>query len=308
MRTRAYDWSEGVQQEQLERAVALEPRNADYWYRLGRWHLMIDQDSAAALTAYNTAVQQNPHIADYYLGIARLGLLANDRAQLTRALENAMSVDPTTPSVNWEAANLYLAANEVDRALPLFRTASASWLDFRFPAQRLCWSATHDVDRMVALALPQDGEAYSDFLRYLVSQGETAAADKLWSHFIGLHKTVPAKAGFLYLDSLLAQHRVSDAMRTWREMAVISPEISSYLPGNDNLVVNPGFEQEGLNGGFDWRITQLDKVTVETTTESIYKGEHSLSVTFDTATTGTAGIVQLVPVEPSTSYSLSLSL
>ena len=129
---RAHDWAEGVQQGQLERAVALEPRNADYWYRLGRWHLLIDQDSAAALTAYNTAVQQNPHIADYYLGIARLGLFANDRAQLTRALENALSVDPTTPSVNWEAANLYLAANEVDRALPLFRTASASWLGVSF--------------------------------------------------------------------------------------------------------------------------------------------------------------------------------
>jgi hypothetical protein len=160
---------------------------------------------------------------------------------------------------------------------------------------------------MVALALPEDAEIYSDFLRLLVSQGETAAADKLWGYFIGLHKNFPAKADFFYLDSLLEQHRVSDAVRTWREMAVISPEINSYLPGNDNLVVNPGFEQEILNGGFDWRIVPLDKITVETTTESIYKGERSLSVTFDTVTTGTAGIVQLVPVEPSTSYSLSLA-
>ena len=95
----------------------------------------------------------------------------------------------------------------------------------------------------------------------LCHKHETAAADKLWSHFIGLHKTVPAKAGFLYLDSLLEQHRVSDAVRTWRELAIISPEINSYLPQNGNLVVNPGFEQEILNGGFDWRITPLDKMS-----------------------------------------------
>lgn len=304
---RAHAWSEGVQQWQIERAVALEPRNADYWYRLGRWHLLLDQDTAASLSAYNTAVRQNSQVADYYLEIARLGLFANDRAQLTGAIDNALRVDPTTPSVNWEAANLYLAANDVDRALPRFRTAAASFWEYRSPAATLCWQATHDVDRMVALALPKDAEIYSDFLRYLVLHHETAAADRLWSHFIALHKSTPAKASFLYLDSLLQQHRVSDAVRAWRELAIISPEISAYQPQSDNLVANPGFEKQILNGGFDWRIIPLDKISVEETTEDIYRGGHSLAVTFDTSTTGTAGIVQLVPVEPGASYSISLA-
>ena len=79
----AHAWADGVQQWQIERAVALEPRNADYWYRLGRWHLLNDQDNVAALNAYNEAVRQNPHIADFYLEIARLSLIANDRNQLT---------------------------------------------------------------------------------------------------------------------------------------------------------------------------------------------------------------------------------
>ena len=42
---RAHAWAAGVQQWQLERALTLEPRNAEYWYRLGRWHLLVDQDS-----------------------------------------------------------------------------------------------------------------------------------------------------------------------------------------------------------------------------------------------------------------------
>ncbi len=46
---------------------------------------------------------------------------------------------------------------------------------------------------------------------------------------------------------------------------------------------------------------------MEETTEDIYKGAHSLAVTFDTSTTGTAGIFQLVPVEPGASYSISLA-
>ena len=303
---RAHAWAAGVDEWQIERAVALEPRNSDYWYRLGRWHLLINQDSVSALNAYNAAVRQNPHIADYYLEIARVALFANDHKQLTGALENALRVDPTTPSVNWEAANLYLAANEVDRALPLFRAASASSWEYRSPSVSLCWQVTHDVDRMV-VALPRDVEAYSDFLRYLVSRRETAAADKLWIHIIALRQAVAPNASFLYLDSLLEQHRVADAVRAWRELAIISPEISSYLPQDGNLVVNPGFEQEILNDGFDWRITPFDKVTVQATTEDRYSGGHSLAVSFATSTTGNAGILQLVPVEPGASYSLSLA-
>jgi tetratricopeptide (TPR) repeat protein len=304
---RAHAWAAGAQKWQIERAVALEPRNSDYWYRLGNWHLLIDQDSVSALNAYNAAVRQNPHIAAYYLAIARVALFANDRTQLAGALENALRVDPTTPSVNWDAANLYLAANEVARALPLFRTASAASWEYRLPGISLCWQATHDVDRMVAVALPRNKEIYGDFLRYLVVRRETAAADKMWSHLVALHEASAPKVGFLYLDSLLEQHRVADAARAWQELAIISPEVSSHLPQDGNLVINSGFEQEILNGGFDWRISPPDSVAVEETAEEFYKGEHSLAVSFATSTTGNAGVLQLIPVEPGASYSLSLA-
>lgn len=303
---RAHAWAEGLQLQQIERAVALEPRNADYWNRLGRWHLLIDQDSVAALNSYREAVRQNPYLADSYLEIARLSLIANDHNQLTRALENALRVDPTTPSVNWEAGNLYLAVNDLDRALPLLRTASASSWEYRSPALKLCWRATHDVDQMVAVAIPKDPIIYGDFLCYLVSQNEIAPSDKLWSHLVGL-KRVPTKAAFVYLDSLLAQHRVSHAVRAWRELAAMNPDIESGIPHDGNLVFNPGFEREILNGGFDWRITPSDKVSVELApAKDSHSGEHSLEISFSAVNTPGAGILQLIPVEPGATYSLSL--
>jgi tetratricopeptide (TPR) repeat protein len=267
---------------------------------------LIDQDSVAALNAYKQSIRQNPNSADSYLEVARLSLIANDHAQLTQALENALRVDPTTPSVNWEAANLYLAVNEVDRALPLFRAASAASPEYSSPAMTLCWRATHNVDQMVALAMPQDPAVYSEFLRYLVLRRETQAADELWSRLIDLRKPTPAKASFLYLDSLIEQHRVSDAVRAWRQLATIDTEINSYLPENGNLVVNSGFKQEILNGGFDWRIAERDKVSLEVAAAADgNSGGHSLEITFDSVNTDTAGILQLIPVEPDSSYSLS---
>ena len=304
---RAHAWSEGVQQWQIERSVALEPQNSEYWYRLGNWHLLMDLDSVAALNAYSEAVRQNSHTASPYLDMARASLIAGDRNQLVQALENALRADPTTPSVNWEAANLYLAAGEVDRALPLFRTVSAESPEYRSSALDLSWRATHDVNRMAAFAIPHDAAVYSDFLRLLVVRHETAAADELWQRLPTLCAPIPTKDSFIYLDSLLDQHRVSDAARAWRELATLHPEISSYLAQNGNLVVNPKFEQEILNGGFDWRIRPPDKVSVELAASGESSGSgHGLSVTFEASNTDTAGIVQLIPLEANSPYLLSL--
>ena len=76
---RAHAWAEGVQQWQIERSVALEPQNSEYWYRLGNWHLLMDLDSVAALNAYSEAVRQNTHTASPYLDMARASLIAGDR-------------------------------------------------------------------------------------------------------------------------------------------------------------------------------------------------------------------------------------
>jgi tetratricopeptide (TPR) repeat protein len=310
---RAHAWADGDQRWQFERAVALEPRNAEYWFRLGQWDWLANQDSASALRAYGMAVQLNPRSADYHLEIARVSLFNNDTAQMTSALEDAIRVDPTTPSVNWEAGNLYLAAHRTDRALPLIRNAAASWWEYRSPAISICWQATHDVNRAIAEALPQDPEIYGEFLRYLVSRQETAAADTLWSRLVVLHQAVPAKSAFLYIDALLERHRVSDAARVWRELALLSPAILPYLPSSGasddaaNQVVNSGFEQEILNDGFDWRIAPQDNVTVETTAEESFHGGHSLAVNFDASNTGNAGILQWVPLQPGASYVLSFA-
>jgi len=105
----------------------------------------------------------------------------------------------------------------------------------------------------------------------------------------------------------MERHRVADAVRAWNELATINPEISSHLPQNGNLVINPGFGQPFLNGGFDWRITPLDNVSIESaSTEDSYNGGHSLDITFNSINTNTAGILQLIPVDPGASYSLSL--
>jgi hypothetical protein len=53
-------FSEKPELTSLQRAIALEPANATYWYSLGRYHLMIRQEPEAALPFLRSAVGLNP--------------------------------------------------------------------------------------------------------------------------------------------------------------------------------------------------------------------------------------------------------
>src|SRR5271165_633594 len=74
----------------LRRAVWLDPGNADYHYRLGRYQLLADQSPQEAIPWLQSATSLNPHSARYWLDLAiarqSLGDIASERPALERAL------------------------------------------------------------------------------------------------------------------------------------------------------------------------------------------------------------------------------
>jgi hypothetical protein len=85
----------------------------------------------------------------------------------------------------------------------------------------------------------------------------------------------------------------------------MSQMLASYLPTRTNLVVNPGFEQKILNGGFDWLYRPNPHVGLTIDTREFHSGARSLSIAFDGQNPPDAGIFQLVPVKPNTDYAFS---
>jgi len=304
---RASAWSHGTVQWQLERAVHLEPANAEYPFKLGRLHQLINQDSDSAQKWFELAVRNNPHSSEYYLALAKACFTNDDRTRMIRALQSALNVDPNTPSTAWEAANLYLAAGYRERALPLIRyAATTSWV-YRSAALRLAWQSTHDVDRVISEAIPVDPELYREFFRLLLSKGNLRDADKLWNHIQQLNGPFPANIVFEYFDSLTEQRRPIEAERVWQQLARLSPEAESHQSTNGNFVVNSGFEESLLNGGRDWRVSPQDKITIQTHELDFHSGRRSLLLTFNMVTSGDAGVFQFVPIEPNANYVLSLA-
>ena len=142
-------------------------------------------------------------------------------------------------------------------------------------------------------------------LGLLVSKQEVSAAETVWNRLIGLKQPFPPKSAFPYFRLLIAKKEVGAAQAAWQQLAAINLSLQAYLPSRENLVVNGGFEENVLNGGFDWWYASNPHANLAIDTSVFHGGSRSLSVSFDGQSTPEAGIVQFIPVKPNTEYGFS---
>src|SRR6202045_2404452 len=289
----------------LNKAIRLEPSNAEYPEMLGRILALSGENLNDAIANYRTAVHLNPYVAWYWLDLAGAYQMAGRTSEQERSVERAVEADPTTPHVAWEAANFFLVQGEQEKALRHFRVVLANDPEMVDSALQLCWRAMGDANQILDQALPRRPDLYLSFLRLLVSKQEVAAAENVWSHLIGLQQTFPTKLAFPYFRLLIAKQEVTAAQAAWQQLANVNPSLQAYLPSRENLIVNGGFEENVLDGGFDWWDQSKPHATLAIDTDEFHGGTRSLSVTFDGQNPPEAGIVQFIPVRPNTQYEFS---
>src|SRR5437588_605970 len=155
----------------LNTAARLQPGNALYRHRLGRYFELIEHNAEAAAQQYQAAAQLNPHSARYWLDLAATYQLLDKRKEQSQALENGLHADPTTPDVAWQAANVYLVQGETEKALRQFRVVLQSDGSLSPLALRLCWRANPDVDALLQNVIPSRPDAYIAFCRRASTSG-----------------------------------------------------------------------------------------------------------------------------------------
>jgi tetratricopeptide (TPR) repeat protein len=289
----------------LQRAARLESSNAEYRDLIGRTFVLSGATLDEAIANYRMAVDLNPYEARYWLDLAGAYQMAGRTDEQAQSVEHAVQADPTTPHVAWEAANFFLVQGNLGKALPYFRTVLANDPDAVKYALQLCWRASGDANQMFDQALPRNPDLYLSFLHLLVSKQEVAPAENAWDHLIGLQQSFPSKLAFPYFQLLIAKQEVSAATKAWQQLAQVNQDLQPYLPSREDLIVNGGFEENLLNGGFDWWYESNPHAALAIDTDQFYGGTRSLSVTFDGRNAPEAGIVQFIPVKPDTDYEFS---
>jgi tetratricopeptide (TPR) repeat protein len=289
----------------LQRAIRLEPANAEYREFLGRNFALSAANLDEAIASYQSAVHLNPYDARSWLDLAGAYQVAGRTNEQAESVERAVEADPNTPHVAWEAANFFLIEGERDKALRYFGVVMANDPQLVGTALQLCWRATGDANQIVTQVLPRRPELYLSFLHLLIAKQEVGAAENVWEHLIALNQEFPTKLAFPYFRLLLAKQEVAAAQTAWQQAASVNRSLQAYLPSRQNLVVNGGFEENILNGGFDWWYQSNPHAAVAIDTSEFSGGTRSLSITFDGQSADDAGIFQFIPVKPNTQYEFS---
>jgi tetratricopeptide (TPR) repeat protein len=285
----------------LQRAVWLDPGNAEYRDHLGRYYDLVARDPASAAAHYKTAVQINPHSARYWFDLASTYQVLGDTPRQTDALEHAIQADATTPDVAWEAANLYLVQGENEKALREFRVVIANDPSLEAVALQFCWRIEPDVDALLRDIVPVRADAYISFLNLLESRQDTESTKKVWSALIRTRDTFETRYAYDYVRYLILHKDVDQAVLAWQQIAARFG-FSAYLPSSENLVVNGNFNLALLNTGFDWQYQKQSSVNLGLDPSDFHAGRRSLQITFDGPGISDAGIYQFIPVQPSTTY------
>ncbi len=288
----------------LNRAIRLEPSNAEYRDLFGRNLALSGRSLDDAIANYRSAVRLNPYVARYWLDLAGAYQLAGRTREQEESVERAVEADPTTPYVAWEAANFFLVQGDQEKALRYFHVVLANDPDSVDSALQLCWRATGDANRILD-QLPRRPDRYLSFLRLLIAKQEVAAAENVWNHLIALNQEFSTKLAFPYFRFLIAKQEVAAAQAAWQQLAGVDRSLQPYLPSPANLVVNGGFEENVLNGGFDWWYESNPHAALAIDTSVFFNGTRSLSITFDGRNPGDAGVFQFIPVKPNTDYEFS---
>jgi len=300
----AIRWAAGADLAGLQRAARLSPGNADIRNRLGRYFTFAAPNPQAALDYYQSAVRLNPHQASYWLDLASAQQVSGNPAGQLEAIQAALRAEPTAPHVAWEAANFFLVAGDQESALREFRVVIANDLSLAPAALQYCWRVRPDVDVLLRDVVPPRPDPLIAFLTLLTTKGETEGAIKTWDRLVQLHEKFASRYLFEHVSHLLQAHRPDAAMAAWEKTSGLL-DLSGYLPTRDNLVVNPDFSLDILNGGFDWTYVNRRGVRPLLDPTDFREGHRSLSITFEGPGINDAGIQQLIPVRGGTTYDFS---
>lgn len=297
----AYHLAGSQQSEAIERAITLDPSNAKYHHSLGSYFMFSAHRPDQAIPFYKAAVELNPYVARYWLDLASAYQFTGAPEKQRVALEQAIKVDPNSPRITWEAANSFLAQGERQKAFRQFRQLFKTDETRVQAALQVCWRATHDADELSDALLPKP-KVYFQFLNLLVGEQETRPAKSVWSRLVALNQQFDPRAAMPYVSYLITQQEVSPAQRAWKDLSQIIPSFRGYLPHDGNLIVNGGFEENILNGGFDWRYQIVSSVRLVLDTSKFHSGSHSFSATFNGEPVSDIGLTQLISVNPDTGY------
>ncbi len=264
----------------LERAVKLDPGNAEFQMRLGSLYEYspVDMQVGKAEEEFRRAAHLDPYDAQTWLDLsAALQFQGRgDEAEACRRRVDLMA--PNLPAYQWPLANFYLLQANTDEALRHFKLVLAGTSQYDTNVFTLAWKASGDAGKILQELIPERADTEFSYLNFLLSQHRVDDAEPVWKRILGGGDEFSPKDASPYIDTLIAGHKPDQAYQVWTDLQQ-KGLIRSSSSGT-NLIFNGDFEDEFLNFGFSWRIIPLEGVYAGINSSIYHSPSHALMVQF----------------------------
>jgi hypothetical protein len=291
----------------LERAVKLDPSNAEYHMLLGGIYEYspIDLQLEKAEEHFRRATRLDPYDPQTWLELAIAMQFQGRLGEAAACLRRVHLLAPNLPAYQWPIANFYLLQGNIDEAFRHFRVVLAGTGQYDSNVFSLAWKATDDAAKILQQLIPERVTTEFSYLNFLISQHRLDEARGVWKRIVAGQEEFPPDHSSPYIDSLIGVRRPEEAYQVWTDLQKKGLIRYSSLPSEENLISNGDFEDELLNFGFAWRIAPVEGVYVGTDTTTYHSPSHALLIQFS----GKQNLLyqhvyQYVKVSPGQSYHL----
>ena len=276
------------------KAARVLPGNAEY---IGRLHSLDPNGNPAAL---REALRLNPRFSAGWIEMGLRAEIDGDFHAAETFLLEAAKVDRTYDP-RWTLANFYLRRGNWDLFWPWVRAAVETAYQDRSPLYRLCWQATDDPKRILALAIPDQPRILAEYLSFLMGTGRLDAAAAVALRLGAFNDAQISPVLLTYCDRLLEAGRGHEAAGVWNQLsrAGLIPH-PPLTPERGISLINGTFTQPISGKGFDWRLATVSDVSVNRAVSPA-----ALKFVFSGRQPEQCRLVeQILCVEPSKSYRL----
>jgi tetratricopeptide (TPR) repeat protein len=300
--------SEGQTSKELERATRLEPKNPEYWYRLGHFQQfnLEDADSTKAAASFQKAISILPSYTEAWLELATSEELNGQTAEASEAYAKAKQSYPASADVAWRYGNFLLREGSFPQAFEQLRQAIDADPARAAATFSRVYRANPNIDEILDQVLPPKQSVYADVIAEAASSGQLAAARTVWGRLLDLHPQLEMR-DFDPLVARLMEAKDYDAARKVWAQGTSRMNLPPLLQPQGSVVWDPSFES-GINSkGFAWFFQPLAQgVQVELDTTEKLTGSKSLRVSFDGKHNPNLNIAcTLAVVEPGKQYLFS---
>jgi tetratricopeptide (TPR) repeat protein len=291
----------------LERAVKLDPSNADYHVRLGGLYEYspLDVQLDKAEEHFRRAIQLDSYDPQAWLELAAALEFQGKISGAGACLRQVDLLAPNLPAYQWPIANFYLLQGSIDEAFRHFRVVLAGTSQYDSNVFSLAWKATDDAEKILQQLIPERVMTEFSYLNFLVSVGRLNEAQALWKRIATGREAFSPGQSSPYLDNLIIARRPDEAYQVWTDLQKKGLIRYASLPSEKNLISNGEFEDELLNMGFDWRIVPVEGVYAGLDTSTYHSPSRALLVQFPgKQNLQYEHVYQYVKVSPGQSYRL----